>query len=1329
MGFGMIQRCATVCSGVLLMVFIETVGTFADVAIRENTAGRVSLFYSSVTPVIDTLQVNDRNYSVLSFDHHMFGVKTGEPLLPSRIIHFAAPAGANPSLDLSGPTVRTISNIRIAPSPEPVADSDGFVLSVYREDPERYAMSGFIPPVFARLGERCLYGDIAVWELVLTPVLFDAYRSTVAIADSLIVNISWGAQKLSDSKYTQRLPYYIINRDQFIPSTEKPVGPVIHEAGMSPFASGEWYKMTLYDTGMYRITGAELRNAGLLTGSVATDDIHIYYGGGRPLEIVPYELTLDDFREIAIEVTDGGDGTFDANDSFVFYGQALSRFDIKTGYSLPVFQNYPYAERGANAYWLLVSSESPGRRVLSTGEPVSGTLSSRTTYRELIHIERENYLEWIDTYNIESGTEWFWESISSETEQFSFNAPGVVAGSGGVLRIAFRSGKKAGTDTVIEQHEVGIRVNNGSPDNRSIDTNQVVSAIDIVVQEPLKSENNILTLWRRNGAAEESIRLDWLEIEYEKPLALQAGRLEFFITGEGGPEQYAVSNAPSSTILYDTTDPFNVSQFTAVERSNNVVTFQLTVLRDETRRITAWQTGNYLSVAAIVKKARSNLRNPANGADYLIVSHKNFIDQAGRLAAWRRTDSAVDPLRTMVVDVDDVYDEFSWGVFDPAALRDFFKYAHEQYTPFLRYSCLFGDTIFKYKNLAENQTGLNFVPTYTTVNKNNSPWTGIATDDYFTWFDSFNMPSISIGRLCANTREEARILVDKIIDYERNPENGFWHNRILLIGDDEYVFQGVPRGDNLQFTKDIEQLDSNNIIPNSLDRRKMLLIEYPMQNLRKPQVTEDLIKAFYDGYLIMNYIGHGNNDVLAHEYILRGSRDIERINNGARLPLFLVFSCSVGQFDKPNNISLAEMLHLKKDGGCIAIVASARYTLNFQNVMFNRTYYQHIFNNELNPEHRIGYALMMSKQEHQNDGNSEKYIMFGDPATRLMDPRYGFSLADIDTVYRLQKLDFAGNIMGSASPVAYDGTLLVKAYGPKLHKTYSISGGSVNYTVSGKVFYNGEQSISSDSFMTSFVVPMDLQSDGSAVQQAPTDTKIIFFATGGAAEASHALEGFTIGGVYPGAPEDSTGPGITLSFDGKRFDDGDYIRRQPLFTAELHDVSGINILGTRGHNINLTIDESEVIVLTDRFKNIGGHESGNLSYTLPILSPGEHTIDFTAYDTYNNAAKVSVSAQVIGTESGDITIVNLLNYPNPMANEGTTFTFSLNDDARSANIKVYSQSGRLVDTIRFFGEYGFNKVFWKPPVVLANGVYFYKLSIVSMNGRKASKIEKLVVMR
>ena len=339
-------------------------------------------------------------------------------------------------------------------------------------------------------------------------------------------------------------------------------------------------------------------------------------------------------------------------------------------------------------------------------------------------------------------------------------------------------------------------------------------------------------------------------------------------------------------------------------------------------------------------------------------------------------------------------------------------------------------------------------------------------------------------------------------------------------------------------------------------------------------------------------------------------------------------------------------------------------------------------------------------------------------------PRNDFAVAAVDTIYRLQKLDLSGSITNSGKPVPYNGTLYLTARGPKIHKTYTTANNTytIHYTKPGRIFYKGVQSINGNGFNAALVVPKDLPSGGN-------ESYIYLFADGQDNEASGALRDFVIGGLDITAPDDRSGPEMQLAFDGKSFDDGDYISRQPTLSATIKDPSGVNIYGNRGHNITLLIDKQEIVILTGNYKATNGYETGTIEYLLPILSPGEHSLEMNVYDTYNNASKISVTANVVGSDTGDITIMNLLNYPNPMGNNGTTFTFSLTDDARTADIKVFSQSGRLVDNVRFPAGYGFNQVNWKPPFSIANGVYFYKLTVRSVNGRKSSKIEKLVVMK
>jgi len=409
------------------------------------------------------------------------------------------------------------------------------------------------------------------------------------------------------------------------------------------------------------------------------------------------------------------------------------------------------------------------------------------------------------------------------------------------------------------------------------------------------------------------------------------------------------------------------------------------------------------------------------------------------------------------------------------------------------------------------------------------------------------------------------------------------------------------------------------------------------------------------------------------------------------------------------------------------VISATRETFNASNIELVRAFYPYLFGTKNNPEYRIGRALELAKQNPTrtdiSDNYFNRYLIFGDPATRLMIPRYRFSVTPVDSLRRLAKVPLEGTITDGGKSIPYSGTLQVTARGPRIHKKYVIAAGyNIEYTMPGRVFYRGNIPISGTGFSTSLVVPKDIMPDS-------PDSEIRYFASGEGKNASWMTNNLAVGSFDPNAPIDTSGPDIKLSFDGKAFKSGDYVRRQPTLTATFTDPSGINIYGNRGHNVTVTLDRTEVNVITDNVEFMGGHTNATATFAFPVLTPGEHTVEVSVYDTYNNVSKIEVTMNVVGSETGDVAIQDLLNYPNPMGGDGTTFTFSLTDDAGSADIKIYSLSGRLVDTIRFSAGYGFNQIDWKPRHALANGVYFYKLTVRSLNGRKATKIEKLAVMR
>jgi len=1280
----------------------------ADIALVSTDINGLSLSYTPRNAHIDSIHTRGKIYSIFYYDNHTSAALPGTPLLPETSVFFAAPAGSVPAVELTGLKWAERTGVIIAPKPSLGEDSQGITVENYIEDTATYAMSGYRPGTYWNLDKSSTAGDLTLWKLTVRPLLFDAHNEKIALVDSFGVNVSFNSSSVAKTGTSIRLPDFIINGDVFslahgFQGQRKSAGTLF-----DPFSSGDWYRIKLSESGMYRIRGHELSQTDFPAGTVKSDHIRMYYGGGKTLARDPHSIDIDAFKEIAVKVEDNGDGIFDMNDSVIFYGSAISRFIPEQGSEHPVYRNHPYSEE--NVYWLTLSDEGTPKRIGSAGDPLSGTLDTQTTFPEILHIEMENHPEFE-----ESGTEWYWDEISNSSKTYAFNTPGLAPSGTARVEVAFIN------LAVKSSHIVDIYINDDGPYKFQWNKGDFLKA-DFTLSKPLKSTGNLLRIVRTGGTTNEVIRLDWVDIEYSKQLKYDQNNFDFFVKGDGSPVKMSIAEVGKSSVeLFDTTDPFNVLEIrdNTYDANGKKLTFQKTLPSGISSRFTISDYAYHLKVSSITKKNSPvvSLRNTANDADYIIISHNQFLDEARRLAAWRSRDSQVDPLTSMTVDAQDIYDEFGWGVFDPVSIRDFLKFAWENYNSPVRYCCLLGDAIWKYKNLDEEQKNRFLVPTIYHIDYHGNT----ATDDFYTWFDTPTLPYLAIGRMCANDIESAKILVDKTIDYESNPEKGLWHNRVLFVADDELGDKGI--GSEMEFTNNTEILDTEGYVPRYLERTKIMQMEYPLKNLRKPDATEDLIKEINKGYLLINFIGHGNNELISHEHILEGSRDLERINNGSRQSLFVLFSCSVAHFDRIDNLSLGEMLHLREEGGCVAVIAAARETWNALNFDLNKSFYLNLFDKKQNPDHRIGEALKFSKVKSYTDSNANRYALMGDPATRLMIPQNSFAVADVDTVHRLEKLDLSGSVTDSSGPISYNGTLYIKAQGPLIHKTYTANGGrKVSYTLPGKTFYNGKVAVSGDTFNAELVIPKDL---------APKkdDSKILFFCTGDTNEASGILEKFSIGGIYPGAADDVSGPDIIFSFDGKLFDDGDYIGRQPTLKATITDPSGINIYGNRGHNITLTIDDSEVEILTDSFQNINDYITGTLEYKCPILTSGEHTFELSVYDNYNNIAKKHVTASVVGSETGEIVIQNLLNYPNPMDDDGTTFTFNLNDEANRAEIKLFSQSGRFVNSISFSASYGYNTVFWKPDFSLANGVYFYKLTVRSLNGRKASKIEKLVVMR
>ena len=201
----------------------------------------------------------------------------------------------------------------------------------------------------------------------------------------------------------------------------------------SSFADvSEWYQVAVDQSGLYKVTGAQLQAAGMMLTGLDSDDIHLFNGGGRQLE-VPNDRPRPDFREVAIIVEDGNDGVFDGNDYLLFYGESVNRWWYGPFDSV-WYHHHHYTE--SNVYWLTVSPAvgSPGLRITAIdGAPDGSEDTVFTSFRRHVHSERDTVFSIDNSGHLRDFYRWFWTDELSPS--FYIAATNVVPGPAANVRV------------------------------------------------------------------------------------------------------------------------------------------------------------------------------------------------------------------------------------------------------------------------------------------------------------------------------------------------------------------------------------------------------------------------------------------------------------------------------------------------------------------------------------------------------------------------------------------------------------------------------------------------------------------------------------------------------------------------------------------------------------------------------------------------------------------------------------------------------------------------------------------------------------------------------
>ncbi|MBE0648542.1 MAG: type IX secretion system sortase PorU [Bacteroidales bacterium] len=1109
-------------------------------------------------------------------------------------------------------------------------------------------------------------------------------------------------------------------------------------ASESVLATGSWYKIAVQQTGIHRVTYNDMVALGIDPALVAPANIRLYGNGGGMLPEANSKPRIDDLLENSIVVYDGGDGTFDQGDYFIFYGEAPDAWLFDTEDKVFTHQKNIYSD---DTYYFITTDLGPGKRVqpVSSLDTIPGYTSIFFTDYAFHDVDERNL--------IRSGKIWLGEEFneSKPVWEFQFSFPNVitttavrintyaVARSPQVSTMYIKRDGELVDQFTMDYSDLGSTNIYARPKLRGTSTTfkQDLTTIQLEYLLPTSSS----TAWLNYIEVIAQRFLKWVgpQFSFRDPVSIQEGRNSLF----------RISGTPGNMVVWDVTDPGAVGEIQGIWNASTQF-YDFIVPTPVLKEFIAFDGSEYFPVMPIGPVANQNL-HALNPASLIIATHPLFKEQAEELADFHR---AVTGISVLVAETDEIFNEFASGQQDITAIRDFVRmlYLRATESDVPRYILLFGDGSYDYKNRIPNNT--NFVPTFQSEESFKFISTYV-TDDYFgimgeqSGQGSDGSLDLGMGRFPVSNIEQAQAIVDKITHYAEKSDTiqSTWRNVMTFIADDEdgnlHLHQAEELCDIVASKYPVYNID------------KIYLDAYQLVKTpsgpRYPSVNMAINGAVNNGSLIVNYTGHGGEDAWSEEKVLT-IPDIESWTNSDKLPVFITATCEFSRFDNPERFSAGEMVIVKPRAGAVAIYTTTRLALASANFKLDTSFFRHLMDRDEDGNYlKMGDLLMISKNNNSNSNNIRNFVLLGDPAQQIAFPEYKVVTTAInsepvhvtpDTLLGLSTVTVAGEILDPSGNKAtgYYGTLNAKVYDkPVTYRTLANQSKSYKeyFQIMNELLSDGPAKIENGEFSFSFVVPSEISPYFGF-------GKISYYACNETSDGNGYDDNVVIGGMDPSVNPDNQGPDIAIWMDSKSFVSGARVGRDPLLMVDLFDEDGINHVGLGlGHEILAAIDDnwSQAVILNPYYTPaMNDYKQGTVIYPYAELPIGPHTLTLRAWDMFNNSSEKSITFYVF--ENPMIQVTEVYAYPNPFM-DGTTFTFR--PEASSGQIdvaiEVYSMTGqpvRVID-VEVPGNTGQPfQVYWDGTTQggkkLSRGIYPYSVRFSGDNGSFTQTSGKLIVL-
>jgi hypothetical protein len=873
----------------------------------------------------------------------------GQPIVLAQGIALAVPPDAEISLRILDARGFLVKTPAWPSAPIPIVDPDDTLAEpTYRAaTPVAAPATGnLLPGEVITLDGVGYQRDRRIARVTLHPLLADLTARRALAYRSITVRVDFTGGKAAtrarpDPWFEGKSDFLVLNRATAA-SLGTAIDPTVRPAVKSGnnAAKGPAVKVYVKTRGLYRLTPTTFSGLGISPATIDPRTLRVRVNGS----------------EVAVYVSGEGDGTFDSGDALVFHGE-------------PVTDSIYTSQ---NVYWV-TWGEGVGSRAATRSATPSGS-APLASYFPWSEATESNAMWWSATPDWTNHDTWFWSRLTApQTVSYTVSAPSPAAGS---LTATLHTVWQGNSDTTTNpDHHTVTRINGTTVQDQTWD-GQLDFTITATFSQSLLSSggSNTLQIQLPNdtGSTVDKQYFNRAVIDYYRQYASSGGGLRFCAPTSATYEMRVTGLPDATPLAFDVTNPNAIVRLTGgtVSGSGPYTLAIESAASPLTWFEVAGGTG-YKTPVAITLDASSSLASPTNGADYVLLTHAELAASAQALADRR----AAQGLRTKVVLIEDVYDEFAYGRAEPDAIRAFLQYAYANWqAPAPLYVLLLGDATIDYLGYLGTQPR-NLVPSglTTTFTLGATP-----CDNRFFLAGADELPDFFAGRVPAEDAAYVAQFTDKVVAYE-DAALADWHLRASFVADNnETVFETMS-----------ESLITDT--PAAFTKERIYI-----STLGGPGATTAVKNAINAGRLLVNYFGHGSVESWAGELILQSST-IPTLTNGYLSPLVSSFNCLNGFFPVTENsrycLSEAFLKYAGK-GSCATFGPTGYGYASEHYVLAQRLW------NKLFPDAwlELGAATTLARSEaYSTYGASyeivDTYVLFGDPAMAI---RRDLSQIDVD---------------------------------------------------------------------------------------------------------------------------------------------------------------------------------------------------------------------------------------------------------------------------------------------------------------------------------------------